>query len=159
MKTLLKDPAKFYAPKQRPSGHDITKAFGRDNGGAIPSNLLQIPNTDSNSHYLRTCKLLKRESHPARFPPDLARFFIKFLTDPTDVVVDIFSGSNTTGAVAEELGRRWLSIEIDPAYAVLSAVRFLENRDLAFVRQTLAQIEARGAPKLTAPPVQLDLFR
>ncbi|HEY6333129.1 MAG TPA: site-specific DNA-methyltransferase, partial [Blastocatellia bacterium] len=77
MKTLLKDPAKFYRPKERPSGHDIAESFGRENDGAIPSNLLQIPNTDSNSHYLRCCKMLGRNSHPARFPADLPRFFIK----------------------------------------------------------------------------------
>lgn len=161
MRTLLKDPAKFYTPKQRPSGHDIAEAFGRDNGGAIPSNLLQIPNTDSNSRYLRMCKLLERESHPARFPPDLARFFIKFLTDPADLVVDIFSGSNTTGAVAEELGRKWLSVEIDPAYAALSAIRFLKSRELDFIQRTLAQIEAGTTPliKQTAPAAQAELFR
>ncbi len=45
MKTLLKDPESFYKPKKRPSGHDIGKSFAIDNGGAIPSNLLQIPNT------------------------------------------------------------------------------------------------------------------
>src|SRR6185503_185327 len=52
MRKLLEDPAAFYSPKLRPSGHDISEGFGRDNGGAIPSNLLQIPNTDSNSAYL-----------------------------------------------------------------------------------------------------------
>ena len=97
MKTLLKDPERFYRPKERPSGHDIAKAFGKDNGSAIPSNLLQIPNTESNSAYLRLCKMLGRDSHPARFPSALPQFFIKFLTDPGDIVVDIFSGSNTTG--------------------------------------------------------------
>ena len=71
METLLKDPDKFYTPKERPSGHDIAKAFGKRNAGAIPSNLFQIPNTDSNSHYLRTCKMLGRASHPARYPGDL----------------------------------------------------------------------------------------
>lgn len=76
MKTLLKNPSNFYTPKERPSGHDIAEAFGRDNGGAIPSNLLQIPNTESHSHYLRLCKELERESHPARFPLDLPRFFL-----------------------------------------------------------------------------------
>src|SRR5712692_3300146 len=84
MKTLLKDPEKFYRPKGRPSGHDIAAGFGKENGGAIPPNLLQIPNTDSNSHYLRMCKALGHESHPARFPPDLPKFFINFLTDPGD---------------------------------------------------------------------------
>ena len=160
MKTLLRDPTKFYRPKGRPSGHDIAEAFSRNNGGAIPSNLLQIPNTDSNSSYLRICKALGRASHPARFPPELPRFFIDFLTEPRDVVVDIFSGSNTTGHVAETLGRRWLSIEIDRAYSALSAIRFLEGRDTASIRKTIAQIEAGDSPmiKQSITAVQPVLF-
>ncbi len=141
MKTLLKDPDKFYQPKKRPSGHDISKGFANGNGGAIPSNLLQIPNTDSNSHYLRACKLLGRDSHPARFPAELPQFFIKFLTAPGDLVVDIFSGSNTTGYAAEGLGRRWLSIDIDRAYAVLSAVRFMEAYTDEDLRETVDRLD------------------
>lgn len=148
MKALLRDPAKFYTPKERPSGHDIAEAFSRHNGGAIPSNLLQIPNTESNSHYLRTCKLLGRESHPARFPEELPHFFVRFLTDPDDLVVDIFSGSNTTGFVSEELGRRWLSIEIDREYAALSAVRFMEGWSEQSIRATLKEIESGKVPLL-----------
>ena len=41
-----------------------------------------------------------------------------------DIVLDPFAGSNTTGRVAEDLGRRWISIEIEPAYLRASAVRF-----------------------------------
>src|SRR5436853_1869375 len=119
MKTLLKNPSKFYTPKERPSGHDIAAAFGRENGGAIPSNLLQIPNTDSNSHYLRTCKILDRERHPARLTSELPPYVIEFLTDPDDLVVDIFAGSNTTGHVAEQLSRKWLSVALDRNYAAL----------------------------------------
>lgn len=142
MKTLLKDPSKFYSPKERPSGHDIAKSFGKRNEGAIPSNLLQIPNTDSNSHYLRTCKALGRESHPARFPSELPRFFIRMLTQPDDMVVDIFSGSNTTGAVAEGLQRRWLSIDFDRSYAALSAIRFLQGSSDDVIRKVITQLES-----------------
>ena len=127
MKTLLKDPEKFYRPKKRPSGHDVGKTFARDNGGAIPSNLLQISNAESNSSYLRLCRMLGRKSHPARFPRALPEFFIKFLTDSDDVVVDLFSGSNTTGEAAEALGRRWFSMELSREYAALSAVRFMDG--------------------------------
>jgi len=141
MEALLKDPANFYKPKKRPSGHDISNAFASSNSGAIPSNLLQIANTDSNSHYLRTCKTLKKERHPARFPPDLPKFFVEFLTDPGDVVVDIFSGSNTTGFVAEQAQRQWLSIEIDHGFAALSAVRFMEGMADEAIRATLEAIE------------------
>ena len=52
MRKLLEDPDSFYSPKKRPSGHDIGTGFAKDNGGAIPSNLLQIPNTESNGVYL-----------------------------------------------------------------------------------------------------------
>ena len=124
MKKLIEDPAKFYTPKARPSGHDISKGFGNDNGGAIPPNLLQYSNTEATSSYLRRCKSISREGHPARFPSDLPGFFIKFLTTPGDVVVDIFSGSNTTGRVCEDLEREWLSIEERRDYAALSVVRF-----------------------------------
>lgn len=127
MKKLLENSANFYTPKKRPSGHDISGNFGVDNGGAIPSNLLEFPNTDSNSHYLRCCKALKIESHPARFPERLPTFFINFLTEPQDVVLDIFAGSNTTGYAAEKLGRRWLAFEQDRNYAAASAFRFMEN--------------------------------
>ena len=55
-------PEAFYTPAKRPSGHDISGSFGKDSGGAIPSNLLQIPNTESNGGYLSGCKLLSEVS-------------------------------------------------------------------------------------------------
>jgi DNA modification methylase len=131
MKKLLKDPDAFYSPKARPSGHDISKGFGTDNGGAIPSNLLQYPNTDSNGGYLRGCKSVGIKGHPARFPAKLPEFFIKYLTEPDDLVVDIFAGSNTTGRVAETLERRWLSFDLSREYLAASAFRFLEDESEA----------------------------
>jgi site-specific DNA-methyltransferase (cytosine-N4-specific) len=127
MKKLLKDPDSFYTPKARPSGHDIGKGFGTDNGGALPSNLLQYANTDSNGGYLRGCKTVGIKGHPARFPPKLPEFFIKYLTSPGDIVVDIFAGSNTTGQVAESLGRRWVAYDLSREYLASSAFRFLED--------------------------------
>lgn len=124
MKKLLEDPAAFYTPKQRPSGHEIGFAFGTDNGGAIPSNLLQIPNSESNGVYLGACKEVGVKGHPARFPSKLPEFFIRLLTDPGDLVVDIFAGSNTTGMVAEAEGRRWLAFEMNREYVAGSLFRF-----------------------------------
>lgn len=127
MKKLLKDPEKFYDAKKRPSGHSIGKGFGKDNKGAIPSNLLQIPNTESNGGYMSGCKSIGIKSHPARFPAKLPEFFIKFLTEPGDIVVDIFSGSNTTGYVAETNKRYWYSFDEEINYVSASAFRFLEK--------------------------------
>jgi site-specific DNA-methyltransferase (cytosine-N4-specific) len=127
MKKLHQNPEKYYSPKVRPSGHDISTGFAIDNGGAIPSNLLQIPNTESASQYLRLCNALNIDAHPARFPVDLPTFFIKFLTECGDVVLDIFAGSNTTGLAAETARRRWLAFEKEQQYLAASVFRFLEK--------------------------------
>lgn len=127
MKKLLAEPERFYTPKVRPSGHDIGKAFAKDNGGALPSNLLQIPNTESNGLYLDGCKTVNEKAHPARFPAKLPEFFIRMLTQPGDIVLDIFAGSNTTGQVAEVEARRWLAFELSRDYLATSAFRFLDG--------------------------------
>jgi DNA modification methylase len=145
MKKLIQDPGSFYRPKKRPSGHDISASFGKDNGGAIPSNLLTIPNTDSNSTYLWLCKELGLQRHPARFPAELPAFFIKMLTDEGDVVLDIFGGSNTTGFAAEALRRKWLTFEQNKEYLVSSVFRFLEGRSLESVRRIVGQLQADDA--------------
>jgi len=145
MKKLIKDPDAFYKPAKRPSGHDISARFGKDNGGALPSNMLSIPNTDSNSSYLRLCKEFGLDRHPARFPVELPSFFIKMLTDPNDVVVDIFGGSNTTGYAAEILNRQWLTFEASHEYLKTSVFRFLEghgNRAIGDILDIMQDKEA-----------------
>lgn len=143
MKKLLADPEAFYTPKLRPSGHDISAGFAKDNGGAIPSNLLQIPNTESNGLYLHGCKTVGERQHPARFPAKLPEFFIRMLTRPGDLVLDIFAGSNTTGQVAEAEGRQWLAFELSRDYVATSAFRFLNGDNTpAEMRQLYERIEA-----------------
>ncbi len=150
MKKLLSDPESFYKPKVRPSGHDISAGFAKDNGGAIPSNLLQISNTESNGQYTKWCKAVGTEMHPARFPEALPEFFIRLLTDPGDLVVDIFAGSNTTGCVAERLGRHWRSFEERLDYVAASVFRLLPAN--------LAQDQVKAAYKeiLEGETVQID---
>lgn len=138
MRKLLKKGT--YTGGRRPSEHRIgEKSFLTDNGGAIPANvlvppeseqvvepeaILSIPNTTNNSAYHRRCRERGVTRHPAAMPEALVRFFVQFLTDPGDLVLDPFAGSNTTGAVAEELGRKWIGLEADAGYAELSQIRF-----------------------------------
>ena len=145
MKRLLRT-KKFNAGK-RPSEHYISSnAFARDNGGSIAHNLFELENinpdrnvrlphnvfgfsnTESNNYYLKRCRQDNITPHPARMHTGLVNFFIEFLTDQGDLILDPFAGSNTTGYCAERFRRRWVSIEIDEEYAYGSIVRFKEPR-------------------------------
>ncbi len=117
-----------YNSGKRPSGHQIgDKSFLKDNKGAIPSNVLVVSNTRATDPYMKYCREKGIPLHPARMPRELPDFFVKLLTEHGDVVLDPFAGSNMTGAVAEELERRWISIERVPAYAYSSRSRFSQE--------------------------------
>ncbi len=121
MRGLLKN---GYRAKLRPSGHDISDKFSRDNGAAIPPNLLAIPNTESNSYYLRYCEKNKLKPHPARFPSVLPEFFVRMVTNEGDVVIDPFAGSCVTGEVCERLRRKWTCVEMREEYLQGALGRF-----------------------------------
>jgi len=121
MKSLL---STGYKAKLRPSGHDISAKFSIDNGASIPPNLIAIPNTESNSSYMRYCKEKGIKAHPARFPGALPEYFIRMLTDPGDSVFDPFGGSCITGEVAERLGRKWACAELVEDYLLGAKGRF-----------------------------------
>jgi site-specific DNA-methyltransferase (cytosine-N4-specific) len=118
----------------RPSGHNIRSSFGDiDAGGSIPPNiveddthpeLLRFGNNAANDLYTKKCKDAGLKIHPARFPAALPEFFLKLLTDHGDLVLDPFAGSNTTGSVAEALGRRWIAVETREDYLEASRFRF-----------------------------------
>jgi site-specific DNA-methyltransferase (cytosine-N4-specific) len=123
MRELLK--TKKYNSGKRPSQHRIgPRSFLTNNNGAIPSSVLSIPNTSAFDPYLDFCRKQKIPRHPSRMPSDLAKFFILFLTEKNDIVLDPFAGSNVTGFVAETCDRRWISIEKEELYARSAISRF-----------------------------------
>jgi site-specific DNA-methyltransferase (cytosine-N4-specific) len=123
MKGLLKN---GYTAKLRPSGHNISNKFQKDNGGSVPPNLLAIANTESNGRYQDYCRENNLDIHPARFPALLPEYFIRMLTNPGDLVVDPFGGSCVTGAVAETLRRRWVCCELSEEYLNGALARFAD---------------------------------
>ncbi|MFN8495695.1 MAG: site-specific DNA-methyltransferase [Caldilineaceae bacterium] len=134
-----------YNNGSRPSGHKLSKdSFLKNNGGSImpnlieidqidadkpirlPENVFSISHTVSNDHYMRQCQEQKVSPHPARMPLQLIDFFIQFLTDPGDLVLDPFAGSNATGFCAERAARKWVGIEANPEYGIHSEIRFTQ---------------------------------
>ena len=119
-----------YKAKLRPSGHNISGHFMTPHKGSIPPNLLALPNTESNSHYLRYCAERGLSPHPARFPSALPEYFIRMCTDKEDVVMDPFAGSCVTGEVAERLRRKWICCDTVEEYLKGALGRFEENREV-----------------------------
>lgn len=131
-----------YNDGKRPSGFKISpQSFLTEHDGAIPPNALEVTaevedeapesfltfsNTASTDAYSRYCSDRGIARHPARMPAGLPEFFIKMLTEPGDLVFDPFGGSNTTGAVAERLDRKWISVEPNAEYIEGSKGRFPE---------------------------------
>ncbi|MFP5270456.1 DNA-methyltransferase [Coleofasciculus sp.] len=134
-----------YNAGKRPSEHKIGEtSFLKDCGGSIAHNLFELEdmdaqrkvrlpniynafsfsNSNSNDFFSRTCKKKGITPHPARMPMGLAAFFIEFLTEPSDLVLDPFAGSNTTGYAAARLNRRWLAIDAEEKYVEQSRIRF-----------------------------------
>jgi site-specific DNA-methyltransferase (cytosine-N4-specific) len=143
MKKLLV--RKHYNSGKRPSGHVISeKGFLQDHGGAIsanvidldprseklPSSLLKFTGTMWEADYRAYCKKHNVPAHPARMQQRLVSFFVNFLTDTQDLVVDPFAGSNTTGAIAEAMSRRWMTVEARSDYAIGSKGRFRQFLDV-----------------------------
>jgi len=141
MLKLLKK--KKYNAGKRPSEHHISEGgFLKDNGGSIahnffemetldqkrdvrlPHSVLSYSNTNSNDFFLNTCRERGIVPHPARMSAGLVNFFIQFLTDEGDLVLDPFSGSNTTGFCAEKANRHWLSFELQRDYIDQAIIRF-----------------------------------
>lgn len=116
LKLLLK---KKYNSGKRATGHTISKkGFFNKNKGAIPPNVfedfdnfLRISNTNNVHKYKSYCEKRNLPMHPARMPPELVEFFVRFLTKKKSIILDPFAGSNTTGYVSSKLKRKWISIE------------------------------------------------
>jgi len=139
MMRLLK--SQKYNAGSRPSEHRIgSKSFLKDNGGSIPAScftdeslnhfgsLVVASNTINAEPYLKWCRDNRVKPHPARMQTSVARLFISFLTSKGDLVFDPFAGSNTTGAAAQALGRRWASVEANTQNIEASKSRLIDRR-------------------------------
>jgi modification methylase len=88
-----------------------------------------------------------KKLHPTQKPQALLARVILSASRPDDLVLDPFNGTGTTGAVARHLGRRYIGIERDPAYAEAALNRINSVKPLE--APTLAPfMTAREAPRV-----------
>lgn len=88
-----------------------------------------------------------RSRHPAAFPESLVERVLTIYTDAGDVVLDPFAGGGTVGVVAARMGRKYLLIEKEPAYADL-------------IRDSLAAVGESSSATVPEAPTNstLDIF-
>ncbi len=109
---------------QKSWGLDCPNVVDLEAAQHVPSALLKYSNTAWDAKYRKYCADKGLDAHPARMQTELVSFFVEFLTDRRDFVFDPFGGSNTTGAVAEKMGRRWMTVEAEANYVAGSVGRF-----------------------------------
>lgn len=117
--------------ERNPNGKEYYHATGhhmnhskpwKNRGGADPGSVLDIAVGVSNAPFYKICRAMGI-THPAMFPEKLAEFFIIAGSSEGDVVLDPFSGSGTTAAVAHRLGRHYIGIDISGEYNHLARER------------------------------------
>jgi site-specific DNA-methyltransferase (cytosine-N4-specific) len=84
-----------------------------------------LANTESNGRYQDFCRANNLPVHPARFPSGIPEYFIRFLSNEGETVLDPFAGSCVTGEVAESLRRNWICCEISEEYLRGAMARFV----------------------------------
>jgi modification methylase len=87
-----------------------------------------------------------KKAHPTQKPEALLHRVLLASTRPGDLVLDPFSGTGTTGAVAKRLGRRFVGIERDPTYAALARQRIAAVKPAA--DDAIALESRRDAPRV-----------
>jgi DNA modification methylase len=68
----------------------------------------------------------ERMGYPTQKPERLLEVFVKASSNPGDVVLDPFAGCGTSLVVAQQLGRRWVGIDISPTACNLMKRRLLK---------------------------------
>lgn len=84
-----------------------------ERGGVTPSNILTIGNTSPNNHGATT-------------PLKLTDWWLRYISKPGDTILDMFSGTATTGVAALKLGRKYIGIERMEQYHRVSQSRLEE---------------------------------
>ena len=83
----------------------------------------------------------ERTNYDTQKPEKLLEKIIKASTNEGDIVADFFSGSGTTAAVAEKLGRRWIISDIGKPAIMISRKRLIDQEARPFLYQSIGDYQ------------------
>ncbi|HPJ81977.1 MAG TPA: site-specific DNA-methyltransferase [Saccharofermentans sp.] len=110
----IRDPNVKY-PNQKKNGKFRCNPLGKN-----PSDVWEFPKVTTGSK--RSSK--ERTGHPAQFPLKIIERIVLASSNETDVVLDPFAGSCSTGIASMGLGRIYIGVEINQEYCDLSIERY-----------------------------------
>lgn len=92
----------------------------------------------------------ERTGYATQKPEALLERIIKASSNEGDLVCDFFGGSGTAAAVAERLGRRWITTDIGKPATLVMRKRFIDQKVKPFLYQSIGdyQKEVFGSSKL-----------
>lgn len=110
--------------------------------GGFPKDWWEIPFINSQAK--------ERLDYATQKPEALLERIIKASSNEGDLVCDFFGGSGTTAAVAERLGRRWITCDIGKPASLIMRKRFIDQDAKPFLYQGIGdyQKEVFGSNKL-----------
>lgn len=73
-------------------------------------------NNMGTSNILRVPNIMRNKNHPTEKPVELMKILIKNSTNKSEIVLDPFMGSGSTGVAAKQLNRKFIGFEIDETY-------------------------------------------
>ena len=95
--------------------------------------------------------------HPAEKPASMLEHAIEATSFPGDIVLDCFAGSGSTALAALKLGRRSVSMEIDPKWVETIAPR-LQLQDEQNAKRGAEKVQHFNAPRQRRAAGQVALF-
>lgn len=143
-KLYVDDDGREYTLDVRNAGERRVKIYIEDSmsRGKVVDDLWSIDKVNNSSK--------EGVGYSTQKPEMLLERIIKASSNEGDLVLDIFGGSGTTAAVAEKLGRRWISADIGKPSALIQRKRFIDDEVKPFLYQSIGDYskEAFGASKL-----------
>lgn len=110
------------------------------------SNTSEIPDDKvlpSDTWYIATINAMSKEklNYATQKPEALLERIIKASSNEGDLVCDFFGGSGTTAAVAEKLGRRWITCDIGKPASLVMRKRFIDQEVNPFLYQSIGDYQ------------------
>lgn len=87
----------------------------------------------------------ERLDYPTQKPEALLERVIRSSTQSSGLVMDFFGGSGTTAAVAEKLGRRWITTDLGKPACMIMRKRLIDQNAKPFLYQAIGDYQVEAA--------------